>query len=560
MKPETFGPYTLLRKIATGGTAEIFLARRHGVDGFARHLAIKRILPHLAEDQNFVQLLSDEARLAAHLHHGHIIQIHEVDQCDGQAFIAMEYLPGTDLGRLARAARKRSRRVLVAHRHAPTRQRLMNALRDLAPQVVGAADAEEIARRSAEGTLDLAVVEPELMEGARDRLQAAHPELLRTLVLGTGAGRGHGIYTLPAGEVHPENVRALAEGCLRPAMPLELAVQLVRAVADGLDYAHTATDFDGRPLNIVHRDVNPSNVLVSVSGMVKLVDFGIARAATSRGGAAQRGNLVGTWRYMSPEQTGGKSADARSDLFSLGVLMHELACGEHPFEGDDQFATMRAIREEEPPRVDERVPGLPRAVADIVRRATRKPVDQRYPRADELLGDVEDFVRREGLNLSPKRMAGFMEVCFGKRGVAEFGVSGTGYEVVRPAPTPAPRARPMPTPPPQPPHLVPHEVEVDLDDLDDAPARRAPTPLPEAVDDVDDVRSLGRPHPVEQAAVDDVDGGELASYRRSDGTLRVILTLLIVALVAVAGWYLHWRSSNAQPERSAAEPPSAGAG
>ena len=92
-----FGPYTLLRKIATGGTAEIFLARRHGVEGFARHLAIKRILPHLEAEAGFVKLLMDEARLAAHLHHGHIIPIYEVGVEAGLAYIAMEFLKGRDL-------------------------------------------------------------------------------------------------------------------------------------------------------------------------------------------------------------------------------------------------------------------------------------------------------------------------------------------------------------------------------------------------------------------------------------------------------------------------------
>ena len=557
MKPETFGPYTLLRKIATGGTAEIFLARRHGVDGFARHLAIKRILPHLAEDDGFVQLLVDEARLAAHLHHGHIIQIHEVDAHDGQAYIAMEYLPGTDLGRLIKAGSRRKRRLLIAHPEEGPRTRLMLALRDLGPAVVGAADAEEVARRSAEGTLDLAVVDARLLDAVRDRLQSAHPELLRTIVLGAQPGRASGVYTVTTEATHPDAVRAIAEGCLRPILPLELSIQLIRAVVDGLEYAHSATDFEGRPLTVVHRDVNPSNVLVAVSGTVKLVDFGIARAANSRGGPAA-GNLVGTWRYMSPEQTSGKEADARSDLFSLGVLLHELVTGEHPFEGDDQFSTMRAIREDEPPRVEDRVPGLPRTLGEIVRRATRKPVEQRYPRADDLLADLEHFVRREGLNLSPKRMAGFMEVTYGKRGVGEFGVSGTGYEVVRPALTPAPRALPMPSDGAPAPHLVRHEVEVDLDDLEGPPE---PTPLPVSRDDP---RALGRRHPVEDQIAPAPNSAEASSelegYRRTDGTLRVVLTLVIVALVAVAAWYLQWRSSNATPERSAAEAPSASVG
>jgi serine/threonine protein kinase len=548
MKPVAFGQYTLMRKIATGGTAEIFLARRHGVDGFARHLAIKRILPHLAEDQDFVQLLVDEARLAAHLHHGHIVEIHEVDQVEGQAYIAMEYLPGGDLGRLVRAARKRKRRILVAHPDASRREALCAAFSTLRATSAPAATADEVFARSAEGAIDLAVVEASLVDAVRDRVQSAHPELLRTVVLGAGGGRGHGIYVLTTPAEDPEAVRRLAEGCLRPKLPLELAFQVIRAVADGLDYAHSATDFDGRPLNIVHRDVNPSNVLVSVNGMVKLVDFGIARAATSRRGDT-KGNLVGTVHYMSPEQARGADADPRSDLFSLGTLIHELVSGVHPYQGDNQFATMRAIREDTPPALDSVVPGVPEALVEIARRASEKTADGRYARAEDMLAEVEHFVRREGLNLSPKRMAGFMQVVYGKHGLGEFGVSGTGYEVVRPAATPSPRARgaevpisvSVSTPTP---HLDPIEVEIALDDIE-VPVAPAPMRTPEP-----------EPHPVEAmllAQPSPTDEPVHADWRGSDNTLRILLTLLIVALVAVAGWYLHWRSASVQAEGSAAE-------
>ncbi|MCB9541967.1 MAG: protein kinase [Myxococcales bacterium] len=428
MQPEPFGPYLLARKIAVGGTAEIFLARREGHDGFARHIAIKRILPHLAGETDFVRLLLDEARLAAHLHHGHIVQIHDVGEIDGQAYIAMEYLPGTDVGRILRRAQKRTRRVVVAHPDDATRAALIAALKALPRrlEVVPAADRAEIDRRHAEGPIDLAILAAPFAEAA-DGLISRHPELLRAIVLGDPVLRPHAAILI-APTADPADITALADGCLRAPMPLDIAIQIVRAVADGLDFAHTAVDYADQPLSIVHRDVNPSNVLVSTSGTVKLVDFGIARAATSPGG--RRRGFVGTAHSMSPEQTEGGPVDARSDLFSLGTLIHELITGEHPYRADDMFSTMRAVREDTPPALDSRVPGTPPALVEITRRAGQKDPDARYASAEEMLTDIEELARRAGLNLSPKRLAGYVRVIFGEE-VKQFGVTTMSLPAIR---------------------------------------------------------------------------------------------------------------------------------
>ncbi len=429
--PVRFGDFTLLKRIATGGTAEIYLARRHGLEGFVRHLAIKRVLPHLADNPDFVQLILDEARLAAHLHHGHIIEIHQVGVSDNQAFIAMEYLPGMDLGRLVRAARRRRRRVVVAHGDPGLARALAHAIDalDLADVVV-APGPEALREVTDSGPVDLLVLDTAGLAATRDpvlaAVQAAHPELLRTILVGPTGGRGFGTYSVVEPTSNPDEVARLAAQVLAMALPPELTVQVMRAVFDALDYAHTASDFAGRPLEVVHRDINPSNVLVSINGSVKLVDFGIARATTTLRREV-RGNFVGTYAYMSPEQASGRAADGRSDLFSVGTLLYELLAGVNPFAGDNEFATMRAIRECTPEPLDTLQPGLPPVLGELTARALAKVPDARHLTARDMLRDLEGVIRRDGVDLNPKRLAGFLAVVHGQAGVAAFGVSDTGY-------------------------------------------------------------------------------------------------------------------------------------
>lgn len=542
MRPKRFGQYTLLRKIATGGTSDIFLARRHGVDGFARHLAIKRILPHLANDPDFVQLLLDEARLAAHLHHGQIIETHEVGLEGNSAYIAMEYLPGTDVGRLLKKASTRRRRVLIVHPDEAIRGELSAALSTQTLDVITAAD-RKTAGALRSGAVDLLVIDGALLGPIRDplldRLQSRHPELLRTIILGEVEGRGVGAYALMVPEPDVDVVTEMAEQLLRPIMPLELAMQVVRAVADGLDYAHNAADFDGNPLHLVHRDINPSNVLISVNGAVKIVDFGIARATTAR--RDDSGNFVGTYRYMSPEQSRGKAVDARSDIFSLGVLLYELISGVHPFikpnAESNQFAVMRAIREDDPPLLGDLVPGAPTTLAEIACKAMAKDPDDRFDTAGQMVEALEDAVRSEGFNLSPRRLEGFMRVIFGPGELEDFGVTGTGTEIraldpsLIPAAVMAPAAE-ADAPPPAASLEARPPAEVELD-LSDAQA---------------DAPRIARRQPLEQRG----SVGQ-RTYRPEDAPhrtnlssrifMRGLLAFCLLTALALAGWYLYGRTS-----------------
>jgi serine/threonine protein kinase len=498
MKPQRFGEFTLLRRIATGGTAEIFLARRHGVDGFVRHLAIKRVLPHLADNPDFVQLILDEARLAAHLHHAHIIEIHDVGVgLDGRAFIAMEYLPGIDLGKLVKAARTRRRRAVVILPDPAQLAAVCAVLEPLDIDVRAVSDPGDTRLASAEGPMDLLVIDGSLLGPTRDPLlaglQADHPELLRTIFVGETGGRGFGLYGVVEPSCDPVFIAAHARAALKLAIPPELSLQLTRAVVDALDCAHRAHDFDGRPLEIVHRDVNPSNVLISLSGSIKLVDFGIARATTTLREEV-RGNFVGTFAYMSPEQTSGGVADGRSDLFSVGSLLHELLTGVHPFRGETEFATMRAIRDVEPPALDALNPGLPPTLVDTVAGLLSKDPEERHPDARALLESLEGLVRRDGIDLNPKRLAGFLKIVYGDDR-ASFDVTTTGY---------APR-----------------------------PATERPRGMPPEVAEPDEVL----PPPPSESPLVEFEPVVPTPAPRSNTVLYVLIALLFAT--AVAGWWMY---------------------
>jgi serine/threonine protein kinase len=281
---ERIGRYEVLRKIATGGMAELFIAKQVGMEGFEKVVAIKRILAHLAYDEEFINMFRDEARIVAKLSHPNIVQIYDLGKHDDTYFIAMEYIPGRNLSSVAKKAKQRG--------------------------------------------------EP---------------------------------------------------------MPPEYVARCIAQASEGLYYAHTRKDIDGRPLKIVHRDVSPQNIIVSFSGTVKLVDFGIAKAATKIA-HTRAGVLKGKYAYMSPEQIRGEDTDARSDLFAVGVVLYELLCGRRPFEKDNSIQTLKAIVQE--PHVDcrEYNPAIPDTLAEIIDRALEKDPRRRYQDAQEVQVALEDFV------------------------------------------------------------------------------------------------------------------------------------------------------------------------
>ena len=285
------GPYVLVRRLATGGMAEIFLARREGPEGFARDLVVKRILPHLAQDPAFTQMFLEEARIAARLTHPNVVQVYDFGEVEGSWYLAMELVRGVDL----RALIERSVR------------------------------------------------------------QAYHER--------------------------------------RPgAIPAHHAAKIMSLVCEGLAHAH-AVVIDGQSAGLVHRDVSPSNVLISFEGAVKVADFGIAKADTKKGRDDTRIGLVkGKYAYMSPEQARGERLDARSDLFNVGTLLFESITGDTLMPHHDYRASKlmsAAGRIPNPERLDQ----LPPELAKVCHRALAAEREHRYPDALALRADLEAFLR-----------------------------------------------------------------------------------------------------------------------------------------------------------------------
>jgi serine/threonine protein kinase len=282
-----FGRYTLIKKLATGGMAEIWLARQRGLAGFNRFIVIKKILAHLSEQQTFVDMFLDEARTSAALTHPNIVQIYDLGREGDAYFIAMEFIEGENLAALAWRGMKK----------------------------------------------------------------------------GSTVSPGH-------------------------------AARIIADTSKALHYAHHLKNADGRPLEIVHRDVSPQNVLVTYEGDVKVVDFGIAKAAT-KSEQTKTGMLKGKFSYMSPEQCLGARVDKRSDIFALGILLYELTTGKRLFKHESELMILEMITKRAviPPR--QVAPHIPAQLERIILRALEKDVTRRHPTAQDLQLDLEAFLRDE---------------------------------------------------------------------------------------------------------------------------------------------------------------------
>jgi serine/threonine protein kinase len=296
------GRYAVIRHLASGGMAELYIARQQAVGGFEKPVVLKILQPRYAQNPRVFAMFLDEARLAAKLNHAAIVHVYDVVDEGGVKYIAMEYIHGETVA--------------------------------------------DIVRRG------LAV----------DRY-----------------------------------------------LPMEHAIHIVSQAAAGLAYAHDRRETGSKVIRIVHRDVSPTNILVSYEGQTKIVDFGIARVQDEL--REESGIRPGKASYMSPEQVRGEGADYRSDIFSLGIMLYELTLCQRLFRGPAKDVMRRIVEETiAPPTAIRR--DYPTALEQIVMRALEKRPEDRYQSAEDLRHDLEEFLDDSGLRSGNRRMAIYMNELF----------------------------------------------------------------------------------------------------------------------------------------------------
>ena len=303
-EPEAFGKYYLIDRIATGGMAEIFKAKSFSTAGFEKVQVIKRILAHLSDNEEFVTMFIDEAKISVSLQHANLVQIYDFGKIRDNYFIAMEWIDGKDVKMILRK---------LAHR--------------------------------------------------------------------------------------------------RKLLPEEFAVFIAHETCKGLDYAHKKTDLRGNPLGIIHRDMSPSNVLVSYSGEVKIADFGIAKAEMSQY-TTKDGVLKGKFEYMSPEQAKGEDVSQQSDLFSAGIILYEMLTGRRLFKTDSEIKTLEKIKAVDIKPPSSVNPNVPQRLDDIVMRALTADLDKRYRDAREFQQELLEYMYPSTPPTIQRSMAMFMEELF----------------------------------------------------------------------------------------------------------------------------------------------------
>jgi serine/threonine-protein kinase len=219
-------------------------------------------------------------------------------------------------------------------------------------------------------------IEQMLLEEARIASAIQHPNVVQTTELGEHRGYLYLVMEWIDGEAL-SFVQKRAEE--RGDIPIEVAVHLVAQACRGLHAAHELTSDLGVPLGVVHRDVSPHNLLVTHTGVIKVVDFGIAKAMNQDTSLTDNGEVKGKYAYMAPEQVLGDDVDRRADVFSLGITLYLLTTGHHPFKTGDKASVIRAITNDAPPPPPSTyILGYPSELAAVVMKALEKAPDQRF--------------------------------------------------------------------------------------------------------------------------------------------------------------------------------------
>jgi serine/threonine protein kinase len=223
-------------------------------------------------------------------------------------------------------------------------------------------------------------------------------------------GRIEGRYFIAMEYIGGKDLTQILRRCqeTNQRIPVPHAVYIALKMCEGLHYAHTRSDIDGRPLNIVNRDVSPSNVRISYEGDVKLIDFGIAQAMVKF--TSEIGVLKGKFSYMSPEQIRGMPLDARTDVFSTGIVLHEMLTTEKLFRGDTEFALMEKVRKAEvapPSKFNRRVA---QRLDELTLRALARDVPDRFQSAADMAEELREVLH--GYRFTKEEMQEFVRGLF----------------------------------------------------------------------------------------------------------------------------------------------------
>ena len=294
---DIYGKYRLVQKVASGGMAEVFLARSSSIGGFEKLLAIKRMHPKLGAHSGFVSLFIEEAKLWVALNHPNIVHVFDFGRVDENYYIAMEFVDGVDLAYLTSAARNHQRPI-----------------------------------------------------------------------------------------------------------PVESAVYMMRQVYEGMAYAHDKKDHTGKAAGVVHRDISPHNILLSFEGQVKISDFGIAKAVEKLEQEAQ-GEVVGKLAYIAPEQSMGELSTPQSDIWSGGVILHELLTNKRLFSRDTDQETLEALRNADIPPIGDESSPIPQELEELIEEILTRDPKARIKTAREVADRLSDILsanypRQNALSLS----------------------------------------------------------------------------------------------------------------------------------------------------------------
>ena len=193
------------------------------------------------------------------------------------------------------------------------------------------------------------------------------------------------------------------------ATPIPIACRIAADVAAALQFAHRAPDPHGRPMNLVHRDINPGNVIITFDGRVKLIDFGVAKSELRRR-TTQPGAIKGQPAYVAPESLRGEPVDHRADIFSLGILLHEMLVGQPLFRRGNPAAVLDAILHDRIPPPHDMNPQVPKALDKVVLRTLDRDPGRRFASADQVREALEEVLRSVNLPVGPRQLANWMKM------------------------------------------------------------------------------------------------------------------------------------------------------